>query len=470
MLMFLKKNILFFIVFTVVLLLSVSLLVMDVSLYGDIEGRKAEIDTTTENYNKERNAKIAPVSQNADKIVEDTAELKGQVIKLQRRFGAPYRKFLLIFAREIGLEENVLFDEFRKHFAEYKIKQGEKEESLGEVLGRPPFYIKKEQNALFFDFMDKYRERLARILTLRAAEKAAAKAGKPLEDAQNVKAAPADREKVEKAYNAFFENIMKDPLFTVEDLAPRDPAVRRRLWEDIFASALGLPRTQEPLVCQTYLEKMQNEFVAKRLIPGVTDIDTLRRFTYSQYVNDAPVVQDIPEIFLAMPVYEDIARRLRSVENLEVVDLVKNGPSPAPASDKYLFYNFRLKVNCTMKSIREFVNKLHEAYKDDRVYVVRWIAVKAGSDEELAELRKILEDRDQGGQDSRPQPARGGRGRSRASARRSTPSGIAPYLESLDPKYATAIVGKNTAVTAEIDFDYYIYVGERVHNYQVNRQ
>ena len=34
-------------------------------------------------------------------IVEDTAELKGQVIKLQRRFGAPYRKFLLIFAREI---------------------------------------------------------------------------------------------------------------------------------------------------------------------------------------------------------------------------------------------------------------------------------------------------------------------------------------------------------------------------------
>ena len=468
MLMFLKKNILFFVVFTVVLLLSIFLLVMDVSLYGDIEGRKSEIDTTTENYNKERNAKIAPVSQNADKINEDTVELKGQVIKLQRRFGAPYRKFLLIFAKEIGIEENVLFDEFRKHFAEYKFKQGEKEESLGEVLGRPPYYIKKEQNALFFDFMDKYRERLARILTLKEAEKTAAREGKQL-DAQTVKAAPADREKVEKAYNRFFENIMKDPLFTVEDLAPRDPAVKRRLWEDIFASALGLPRTQEPLVCQTYLEKMQNEFVAKRLIPGVTDIDTLRKFTYSQYVNDAPVVQDIPEIFLAMPVYEDIARRLRSVENLEVVDLVKNGPSPASASDKYLFYNFRLKVNCTMKSIREFVNKLHEAYKEDRVYVVRWVSVNAGSEEELAELKKILEDRDQGGPDFRTQ-SRGGRpGRQRPPARRSS-SAIASYLDSLDPKYATAIVGKNTAVTAEIDFDYFIYVGERVHNYQVNRQ
>ncbi|MBP5182266.1 MAG: hypothetical protein J6331_04480, partial [Lentisphaeria bacterium] len=59
-------------------------------------------------------------------------------------------------------------------------------------------------------------------------------------------------------------------------------------------------------------------------------------------------------------------------------------------------------------------------------------------------------------------------GRPRASVRRST--AIAPYLDSLDPKYATAVVGKNTAVSAEIDFDYFIYTGERVHNYQVNRQ
>lgn len=459
---FLKKNIFFFVIFTVVFAVSIFLLVMDISMYGEISERTDKIRETTGNYDRERKAKVMPVVQNADKINEDAAELKLQVIELQRKFGSQYRKFLLAFARDVNITESELISGFKKHFDEYRVKSGEREESLAEILNRQPYYIKDQ---VFFAFMDKYRENLARILSVREAESAAKRKGAEF-DAESVKIREEDRKKVERAYNNFFNNIIKEPLFTVEDLAPGDARVRARVRNDIFACALGLPRTKSPLDCFTYLLEMQREFVAKRLIPGVTDLATLRKFTYDQYETDNPKSADIPEILQAMPVYEDIARRLRSVEDLEVTDMVKTGPAPAPASDKYLRYTFKLKINCTMKSIRAFVNKLHEAYLDNRVYAVRWISVNAGSENELAELKKILESPIANQQMARQNLRNRYRNRNTAESQ----SLLTPYLNSLDPKYGTAVVGNSKGVTAELDFDYYIYIGERVHTYQVNQQ
>ncbi|MBR2364519.1 MAG: hypothetical protein IKA79_04900 [Lentisphaeria bacterium] len=466
MMMFLKKNILFFSVFTVVFAISLVLLVMDASLYSEILDDQEKITKTNEDYKKEYGAKVKPVRQNAEMINEDTVELKGQVVKLQRRFGAPYRKFLLKFSADTGISEDQIMETFRTHFADYKVKNGDKEETLGEILNRPPYAIKRELNHVFFGFMDAFRDKLAMILTRRAAEEAAKKAQKEFDPESVKEPSAADRDKINKAYDRFFENIISTPQFTVEDLAPLDEIAKRRLRNDIFASALGLPRTQEPLECQTYLLNMQLAFVAKRLIPGVTDIETLRKFTYDQYVNSAPVAQNIPEIYQAMPVFEDIGRRLRNVTSgaIEVTDMSKNGPTPSPVSDKYLRYTFKLKVNCTMESIREFVNKLHAAYVDDRIYAVRWVSLSAGSEGELDELKKILQDNNSSVQNTRT----GRRIQNRRNVQREA-AGIAPYLDPRDLRYATPIVGKNRSVTAEIDFDYYIYIGERVHTYQVNQ-
>lgn len=462
MVTFLKKNILFFSVFVVAFAISLFLLVLDISLFAEIQEGQQKIKETTEKYNKERDSKVMPVKQNADKIQEDTAELKLQVLELQRKFGLQYRKFLLQFARETGIDESTLISEFKKHFDEYKVKNADREESLAELLNRPPNHLKDQ---VFFAFMDKYRERLALILSRRAAEMEAKKKTQEYNE-ENVKVRDADKAKIQNAFARFFTAMISEPLFTVENLTPGDERARRRVQEDIFASALGLPRTKSALDCFDYLLDMQREFVAKRLIPGVTDLETVRSFTYDKYVTDNPRSSEIPEILLAMPVFEDVARRLRSVRDIEVTEMSKSGPSPAPASDKYIRYTFKLKVNCTMSSIREFVNKLHEAYKDNRVYVVRWISVSAGSENELAELKKILED--QSGNTGNVRL--GQRGNMRFDRNAAGATGIAPYLESLDPKYATAIVGKGTGVTAEIDFDYYIYIGERVYTYQVNQQ
>lgn len=488
MITLLKKNIVFFAVFTVVLAASIFLLLQDILLFIEVEEKKESIKTKHEEYIKVRDPnntagnkrnrnradeKALPVPQNEELIRKDAEEMAHKTKELQRRFGAPYRKYLLIFASEIGITESDLYKVFKTHFEEYRVKEGDKEISVAEMLNKTPHYVKDHKT--WMDFMDKYVDRLALILTKR-------KSGKGAEENPELKADPADRKKIVSAYKKFISGIVGDPLFTVENLMPGNPRLRDRIHYEIFASALGLPRIKSPNNCYTYLLDMQQAFVDKRLIPvkGGLSLAQVRKFTYDRYEELAPKIADIPEILQAMPIYEDIARRLRlaastrkigsnsekgMLEKIEVTDLVKSGPV-AEHDNKYLRYTFKLKLDCTLMGVRNFVNILHEAYKENRVYVVRWVSVSAESEKELENLEKLLE----GGQGS--VAANNNRVRRYAGNRQETENtnSISEYLNYLSEKYATAVVGKNTDVKAEIDFDYYIYIGERVHTYQFNKQ
>ena len=464
MVTFLKKNIIFFIVFFVIVLASLFLLFLDITLLGEVGELKEKTNnanTSLENFKK---SKDKPVDTNAEAFDEDKKNLEVKVKKIRRYFGAPYRKFLLKFAEECGIDEDTLLAEFKKHFDEYRVKTSNDSESgLADILNRPPHTL---SDSIFFKFMDAYREKLALILTKKAAE--AGKKENGSEEKTIEKADAKDLQKINTAYRHFFENILKEPLFTVEDLVPSDPQIRRRTEEDIFACALGLPRTKPQLFSQSYLGDMQRAFVSKQLFPGIKDLETIRNFTYKDYVTQTPTYQAIPEIMLAMPVFEDVARRLRSVENLTLVEMSKNMPAPIEGNDKYLGYRFKLKINCTMKGLRDFVNKLHEAHKDNRVYVVRWVSVTGNSEGELAELKKILES---GNTENTTQLNTNRRRNYRNRSRTAVNQGeLAPYLDSLNEKYASRVVGKQEEITAEVDFDYCIYVGERVYSYPVNQQ
>lgn len=463
MVTFLKKNIIFFIVFAVIMLASLFLLFLDVTMYSEISELNTQTDNANRTLNDYRKKQDKPVETNVKAFDEDKENLLKRTVQIRRYFGAPYRKFLLEFAEECGIDESTLLAEFKKHFDEYKVKiSAENESSLADILNRPPHTV---SDRIFFEFMDKYREGLALILTRRNAE--AKKNNNDGEEKEIVKADAKDLQKINTAYRHFFDNILKDPLFTVENLVPSDPLLKRRTEEDIFACALGLPRTKPQLLSQSYLGEMQRAFVSKQLFPGVKDLETVRNFTYKDYVTQPPAFQAIPEIMLAMPVYEDIARRLRSVENLILTDMSKTNPAPTNGNDKYLSYRFKIKVTCTMDGLRDLVNKLHGAYTDNRVYIVRWVSVTGTSEDELGELKKILESSEGS---TAPATARRRNYRSRNRTRSAEQSAISPYLDSLNLKYASRVVGKQKEISAEIDFDYCIYVGERVYSYPVNQQ
>ena len=465
MVTFLKKNIIFFIVFVVVMLASLFLLFLDVTMYSEISELNGKTDNAHKTLKEYATKEDKPVETNVEAFNKDKEELQKKVVLIRRYFGSPYRKFLLKFAEETTIDENTLLAEFKKHFDEYRVKlDKENESSLADILNRSPHTL---SDRLFFEFMDKYREKLALILTKRAAE--SKKKGSNDEEKEIVKADAKDVQKIQTAFKHFFDNILKEPLFTVEDLVPSDPQMKRRTEEDIFACALGLPRTKPQLLSQSYLGDMQRAFVSKQLFPGIKDLETIRNFTYKDYVTQPPSYQAIPEIMLAMPVYEDVARRLRSVENLILTDMSKTGPTPTDGNDKYLSYRFKIKVTCTMKGLRDLVNKLHGAYNDNRVYVVRWVSVTGTSEEELEELKKILESSENSSA-TKTTGTRRRTSRNRNRTQAAEQGALAPYLDSLNLKYASRVVGKQKEISAEIDFDYCIYVGERVYSYPVSQQ
>ena len=467
MVTFLKKNIIFFIVFAVIMLVSLFLLFLDVTMYGEISELNSKTDNANNTLKDYAKKPDKPVETNVTSFNADKENLQKKVVQIRRYFGAPYRNFLLKFAEECGIDENTLLAEFKKHFDEYKVKSSDgNESSLADNLNRNPHRL---DNKTFLDFMNKYRENLALILTKRSAD--AKKKNSDGEEKEIEKADAKDLQKINTAYRHFFDNILKDPLFTVENLVPTDPQLKRRTEEDIFACALGLPRTKSELLCQSYLGEMQRAFVSKQIFPGVKDLETIRNFTYKDYVTQPPACQAIPEIMLAMPVYEDIARRLRSVENLVLTDMSKTGPTPINGNDRYLGYRFKIKVTCTMDGLRDLVNKLHGAYNDNRVYIVRWISVTGTSEDELGELKKILENTENSSAAKiTTAKRRSTRSRNRTKTAAADLGAIGPYLDSLNLKYASRVVGKQKEISAEIDFDYCIYVGERVYSYPVNQQ
>lgn len=471
MIKFLKKNIIFFTVFFIVMLVSLVLLCLDITMYFEIAERNIQTKESHDKIEGIIKKEISPVGKNAENINLDRIAVKKKVNQIQRRFGSPYRRFLLKFVDECKLDEDTVINSFKTHFEEYRHKSGDKEEPLADILNRYPHTI---NDKIFFRFMDEYRSKLALILSRREAKKLAKKKKDNNYDETKVKVAQKDLTKINTAFRNFFENMINEPLFTVEDLVPSDPRIRRRTREDIFACALGLPRTKPQLFSQSYLGQMQRAFVSRQLLPGVRDLDTVRNFTYKDYVSQPPSVQAIPEIMLAMPVFEDVARRIRDVEGIIVNELRKTGPTPSPISDKYLRYTFKLKINCTLAKLRDFVNRLHEAYVDNRVYAVRWISVNGTSEEELEELKKILDSSNVQNQtmaDNRSRRGRIPRFRNRFNAPAAADAGaIAPYLNTTDLKYASKIVGKQQEISAEIDFDYYIFIGERVYSYPAGQQ
>ena len=267
-----------------------------------------------------------------------------------------------------------------------------------------------------------------------------------------------DEQKVEAAFNRFIETVQK---ITVEPL-------RGQAAIDIFAVALGVPRSMNSSSCHVLLATMQRNIFDRRNIPGVLTLQTVRDFTYNQYVQTPPPLNKISDILTMMPIYEDIFYRMRlsKLSNVESFNRLNEGVAQ---SDKYMKYSFKTKVTGDIDSIRKFINTLHEAYKENQVYVVTWVSLESHTDQEVAQARALITGdaagvaQPQPNQRNYPPPME--RPGYRA-PRRTDQTGPAvseahlPLEERSD--YGKVIIGLNKQVTADIEFDYYVFIGDRL--------
>ena len=117
----------------------------------------------------------------------------------------------------------------------------------------------------------------------------------------------------------------------------------------------------------------------------------------------------------------------------------------------YLRFSYRLKVAGDMASIKSFVNILQDAYKDNRVYSVKDIALQAVSDDATKLDKSSLV--------GSPKIISTVRHPESKDSKDVVEKDIPPEER---PDYGQPVVGGIKLVQADIEFDYFIFVGDEL--------
>ena len=425
---FIKKNIIFSIVAAITFLASLFLIYLDWTRHDAISAANLTTQESQKKFDDAFKSGNKPVDLNIKMIHDDTVELKKRTVALQRIFGKPYRKALLNFAASLKVSEDDLYERMKKLF----------ESDTG------------------------------------TAKTADALVPRMFADLEKDLKLPKDSIKSNQ-----FMKFISDVFSETVEIADKNNLVGTGY--DIMGAALGLQRTMSPSTAHVYLSQMQNSIRLRGLIPGVNSLETIQNFTFNQYVQTFPSNEAVIDILNTMPIYEDIFRRMRNSRLDRINDFKRVGQPVKLNGDKYLCYEFSANITGSMETIRNFLNNLLDAYKENRVYVITWISMTSeGSSEEVQKLKAELfgndssaksSDENQPADSNRRPPRSRRRSRSQQSERnasnRNSPGRSGrmfriPTEEEAEsqPDYGQVRIGKNLNVKAVLSFKYYKFVGD----------
>ena len=121
--------------------------------------------------------------------------------------------------------------------------------------------------------------------------------------------------------------------------------------------------------------RITNLFTGRR---GVTDED--------EESNDAALNKignkNIPYIMTRIQIYENLIKNM-SEAGVKLVSLYRAGSYLPDAEDNgYSTFSTELEVRGTLPQIRDFANKLHQEYKNNRVYLVTYLNLSCDRNED----------------------------------------------------------------------------------------
>ena len=262
-----------------------------------------------------------------------------------------------------------------------------------------------------------------------------------------------DKTKLEKAVNAFFNTIVKTSV---------EPLNQANI-DGCIMEALGLPRKMEPVVCKQYMLDMQDNLIAYMakvankgdepfvLGTGIKG-NSVEKFTFDKFGDNAiPRPDEVPYIFKHLKLIEDLLFRLKASGVTSLDDITKVSLKGERKSD-YLVFDYTIKITGPIDSIRKFTDSLLGAYKDNRVYVIKSMVLTANED--VSSLIKVT-----------PKTAEKNRlGRNYRSNRSASMASMEKEqaAELKASQLGVPIIGNNNTITAEIKFEYIIYVGDEL--------
>jgi len=204
----------------------------------------------------------------------------------------------------------------------------------------------------------------------------------------------AAAEKFAHAFAIFREDVQ---TFTLED-------VTDNVAHALFLDALGLPRLMRQRDCRSFIDSFYEKYLASDIIPGIAEADSYDRerlvqdFIYGKNANRqaAPVADRVIPIIRNFQIKEDLFRRMKDSGIAKLLAMNLGSPYGSPVdveSDDVdiIAFDYTLEMVASVDAIDAFINSLQDAYKTDRVYVVKNVTMTSPY-EELVLANSIVAD------------------------------------------------------------------------------
>jgi len=391
---FLKKNIILFSVLLIGAVVSSFFIIKVINAtheMGKAADQVTELKKTITNLNKQS---PIPSKDNYEKISADVLVIKEKTKKIQQIFGKPYRNAIKVLAKELGLTPEKLLESWRETYETEADK------------GSPREFI---FNKFFATF---------------------------------------DQPKVEKAVQGFIDKVSETSV---------EPLNQANI-DGCIMEALGVPRKMEPIPCKKYMLDMQDDLIKYMTKGGKENEEvfvfgdgvkenTVEKLTFDKFEGASlPRPDEVSYIFKHLKLIEDLLFRLKGA-NVQSLDAISKETLKGITKSNYMIFTYNIKITGPIKSIRKFMNSLLEAYKDNRVYVIKTLTLTSKED-----VTSIIDS------ESKSKDEHSRRDRSRMVMNPEVDGDV----EQETSKSGVPIIGINQAVTADIKFQYIIYIGDEL--------
>jgi len=417
---FIMKNIVLTIILVATLVSSVFLIFFIWEKSQTIKQSMSEIE---ENVEKVRAIDSASrpnsVAESEAKIKADTDTLTKKNVLIYRHFGKPYRPALLKLIKNItspvelnsGLELDPSLVAKPKPKTVSDEDEDSDEEEVAEAAPSEPAAPTDEEKAIFnpsanlvilsFD-EDSLRAMLAELYsevhqdssddtfvipdTIQAerAQLFEKLFNQIIEAPEVVDASRAEdfrkaaAAKFAQAFAVFREDVQ---ALTLEN-------VTNSVAHELFLDALGLPRLMRQRDCKNYIDFLYEKYYASDIIPGLPKDPSEREhlvqdFIYGKNLNRQalPVPEMVIPIIRNFQIKEDLFRRMKEagIGRLSSMSagVFYGSTIDSDSESPILVFTYTLDMVSSLDAIESFINSLQDAYKSDRVYVVKSIGLNA---------------------------------------------------------------------------------------------
>jgi hypothetical protein len=173
--------------------------------------------------------------------------------------------------------------------------------------------------------------------------------------------------------------------------------------------------------------------------------NSVEKLTFDKFEGASlPRPDEVSYIFKHLKLIEDLLFRLKGAK-VKSLDAISKESLQGVVKSNYMIFTYNIKITGPIANIRKFMNSMLEAYKDNRIYVIKSVVLTSKED-----VKSIV--------NSETKPAAiTAKGRNRYHMEPEKEEVVEEPSQSGVP-----IIGINKTVTADIKFQYIIYIGDEL--------